>query len=79
MSPALVEGVRTARTVCVRDSMVLFTVEIKRLRELKKICRAKASNPDSESHDGSKVNHWASSIFSAAQNQKLKRLSVIYL
>ncbi len=77
VSPVLVEGVRTAGTVCVRDSMVLYTVEIKHLREYKKICTAKVSNPDSESHDGSKlVNHWASSIFSVAQNQKLKRLSV---
>lgn len=75
VSPVLVEGVRTAGTVCVRDSMVLYTVEIKHLREYKK--RPKVSNPDSESHDGSKlVNHWASSIFSVAQNQKLKCLSV---
>ncbi len=47
VSPVL-EDVRTAGTVCVRDSMVLYTVEIKHLREYKKY-----SNPDSESHDGS--------------------------
>ncbi len=52
VSPVL-EDVRTAGTVCVRDSMVLYTVEIKHLREYKKICRVKDSNPDSESHDGS--------------------------
>ncbi len=67
VSPVL-EDVRTAGTVCVRDSMVLYTVEIKHLREYKKIQILILNHMMALLY---KVNHWASSKISVAQNQKL--------